>query len=323
MDYTTLFSDCQAEILNRFSPKKEDSLKLADQYQRIYCNKNISVFLREKIYNRWFRVSECASFLEFSLTSDSKRLSKANFCKDRLCPMCSWRRSLKVFGQVSQIVDSLSSSYEFVFLTLTVRNVKADRLSSEIDKLFFIWREIRKSSFYKSSYYGDVRVLEVTYNSERNDYHPHLHIILAVDFQYFRGKNYKKHSDWLSFWQDSYGDPNITQVNIQSFLNREKGVAETAKYTIKYKDFPDHVVAVLFDSLFKRRLLSFSGCFYKERQKLKFDDAIDGDLVNVDNISNPELATVVLRFKWGVGVGYYSVNSGELVDNGFINFRPM
>lgn len=327
MDYTSLFRSCQEEIQHKFSPKKEDSLSLSEQYRRISSKKDTPFYLAEKIYKRSLVVADCGSYLEFNIyhdeSSKSHKLAKANFCKDRLCPMCAWRRSLKVFGQLSQLVDSLSSDYEFVFLTLTVVNVKASELSVTIDKLYETWRNIRKSRFYKESYHGDVRVLEITHNKQRDDYHPHLHIILAVNPSYFSSKFYKSQKQWVRFWQEAYGDPTITQVFIQSFRRRKKGVAETAKYTVKCKNLTDSAVLTFFDVLCGRRLISFSGVFYKQRQLLKLEDPIDGDLVHVDDISNPAVAESIVRFKWGIGVGYYEIKTGELVDNYSSDFRSM
>lgn len=69
--------------------KKLENLELAASYKRIGSNK-------------YYRVLDCSTFLEWKyyFEINEKRLAKANFCKVRLCPMCSWRRSLKIFGQV-------------------------------------------------------------------------------------------------------------------------------------------------------------------------------------------------------------------------------
>ena len=52
----------------------------------------------------------------------TRRLVAAQFCRDRLCPMCAWRKSLVMFSQISQIMDWVAEREETVpiFLTLTV-----------------------------------------------------------------------------------------------------------------------------------------------------------------------------------------------------------
>lgn len=74
-----------------------------------------------------YRVLDCGSYLEFKrfLLSGEFKLNGANFCKVRLCPMCSWGRELKIFAQTSKVMDKALElrDYRFIFLTLTYRNV--------------------------------------------------------------------------------------------------------------------------------------------------------------------------------------------------------
>ena len=64
-----------------------------------------------------------------------KRLHGANFCRNRLCPMCNWRRSLKMYSQVSQITDKILTTRKsrFIFVTLTVKNPDAEHLTETLD----------------------------------------------------------------------------------------------------------------------------------------------------------------------------------------------
>src|SRR5699024_12465522 len=73
----------------------------------------------------------------------------------------------------------------FVFLTLTAPNVKADELDDEIKHYNKSFQRLMQRKEVKSAVKGYVRKLEVTYNKERDDYHPHLHVILAVNKSYF------------------------------------------------------------------------------------------------------------------------------------------
>ena len=104
--------------------KKLESLELASSYKRLGSNK-------------YYRVQDCSNFLEWKyyLETEEKRLARANFCKVRLCPMCSWRRSLKVFGQVSRVMDHVEEhyNYRYIFLTLTVRNCYGEDLKDTLD----------------------------------------------------------------------------------------------------------------------------------------------------------------------------------------------
>ena len=96
--------------------KKVNSLKLSESYERLGYSKKAK------------RVKFCGSSLTYKVdvANGSKKLFSADFCKVRLCTMCSWRRSLKVFGQVSKVMDVLckTKKYNFIFLTLTVKTAR-------------------------------------------------------------------------------------------------------------------------------------------------------------------------------------------------------
>ena len=67
-------------------------------------------------------LSQCADTVLFMQDAEGNRkLKSANFCRVRVCPMCNWRRSLKLFSQVSAITDAILAEKKarFIFLTLT------------------------------------------------------------------------------------------------------------------------------------------------------------------------------------------------------------
>ena len=84
------------------------------------------------------RLRTCATRLIYGIGEDGKRrLRAANFCRVRLCPICQWRRSLKLYSQMSQAMRYVSSqgAYAYAFLTLTVRNVTLDGLPGALDQI--------------------------------------------------------------------------------------------------------------------------------------------------------------------------------------------
>ena len=69
---------------------KINSLSLSDSYLRIAETRNTK-FYRDYFINKAIRVNECGTILTFKKFIDfSLKLHSANFCKVRLCPMCSW-----------------------------------------------------------------------------------------------------------------------------------------------------------------------------------------------------------------------------------------
>lgn len=297
----TVEQKIQSELNCKFVPKKLKGQYLADVYDAI----NMAA--------RSERVRSCGTFLEYHLQPDSAKLVKANFCKDRLCPMCNWRRSLKVFGQVSRIMDVLEQGcFRFLFLTLTVKNCSADSLSLVLDNMQSSFVRLMRLQRVDSVVSGAVRIIEITYNSITNEYHPHMHVIFAVKPDYFH-KYYISQSEWTSLWRSAARLDYRPIVHIQTIKESAKGVskavAEIAKYAVKDSDYltndlSDSIQRVLdlLGSISRRRLLSFTGVFKSAAAALRLDDAEDGNLVNVNNDSlRPDIEYIIVRYKWASG----------------------
>lgn len=314
-DYTE-----STEIEKKFTPKRQCSELLASSYERIGFEKNS------------IRVSDCGTFLEFAheissdfIIAEKGKLQNANFCKDRLCPLCSWRRSYKIFAQVSQIIEFIGSEYEFIFLTLTVPSVPSEMLSKTLDRMLKSWDLLCKRKVFKSSVNGFFRSLEITRNNDKHSksyglYHPHYHCVLAVSRSYFKEK-YISRDEWLSLWQSCYKDQSITQVDIRRVRDKfadeavnavnqlASAVAEIAKYAVKSSDYiftdnealTDNIVRTLAEALRGRRLTAYGGCFKEAFKQLKLDDAEDGDLVHINDKLNPSLAWLIVRYGWSAG----------------------
>lgn len=331
---TTSALDCQSlerELKQKWNVKKSAGEPL------------VLSFLRLGLDKRAERCADCGTLLEFTPVmaagGESPKglppagtqqrtkwhLYKANFCRDRLCPMCSWRRSYKIFGQVSQIMDLIGKNYDFLFLTLTVPNVTAPELSSKLDELQKGWYKLSNYKRVKSILKGFFKALEITYNKVSNTYHPHFHIVLAVPKHYFTTSYYIQRDDWLQLWQRAMKDETITQVDVRRAKGKIKGseisvegaaaskalasaIAEIAKYAVKSSDYifkddelTDSVVGCLADVLTNRRLCAFGGCFADAHKQLQLDDAEDGDLIHLDGELRADLATQIYRFEWSCG----------------------
>ena len=73
------------------------------------------------------RLRDCSTFLQFKVYSDgSKKLNSMNSCHVRLCPICSWRRSLKTYANIRKVTEYLheKEQRQFVFVTLTVESTE-------------------------------------------------------------------------------------------------------------------------------------------------------------------------------------------------------
>lgn len=89
------------------------------------------------------RLRECGSFLAYRVYDDgSKRLESMTSCRVRLCPICTWRRSLKVFAQTTEIVEFAAKELDlrYIMLTLTVKSCKGDTLDRTLDDMLCAWK---------------------------------------------------------------------------------------------------------------------------------------------------------------------------------------
>lgn len=296
-------------------------------------------FVRLGMLNRSERVFQCGSLLKFAHEvdvdtgeiSNKGKLHYANFCRDRLCPMCSWRRTLKIYSQASQIMERMPQNYDYLFLTLTVPNVDSYSLQATVDRLFKSWDRLNHHKRFKKSVKGFMRVLEITRNKKRGDFHPHFHVILVVDKEYFKKSDlYITHSDWLDMWRTAYDDDSITQVDIRRVRNKHKdtvtdeqisiasAVAETAKYAVKDSDYilgnkrrgeTDQLVELFGEVLHNRRLVQYGGIFKQIAKELKFkDDVNDEDLTHINEKINPNIAQMIVTYGWSSGA-YQIINT--------------
>lgn len=282
----------------------------------------------------WERLSErigsCADWLKF--VSDGKgnrRLIDARFCYARICPACQRRRSLKIFHQVKKICSVIQMDLptnRYFLLTLTVPNVKYDELKSKITHLNKSFDRLIKRVEVKNAIRGFFRSLEITYNSNRDDYHPHFHILIAVPSGYFK-KKYISRARWLELWREATRQPEITQVDVRCIRpnpNRPESddiasaAGEVAKYATKPSDYlsklpdgsydaNDKVVIELVKVLKSRRLVGFGGVFRDVQQRLMLED-VESDAVDLVNVGEgQELieAVMVEVFRWNIGLNQY------------------
>lgn len=176
-------------------------------------------------------LSGCGNILTFVQCpyghQEAQRLKQAYFCKQRLCPMCQWRRSLFTFHDfltVAHRAQENNPGIQFVLITLTARNVPTDRLQDEINHYMESYKRLIKYKRFSKAIIGTYRTFEITANEQRNDFHPHFHIIGAVNKSYFDSRDYIKHDELMKMWRKAFQidyDPN---VDIRKVKKRKKNV---------------------------------------------------------------------------------------------------
>lgn len=244
------------------------------------------------------RLRDCARVLQFRVYEDGhKRLQSMSSCRVRLCPICTWRRSLKVYHNTVRIVDFLNEKrgYNYIFLTLTVRNCSADELSSTIDKLMQAWTNLFKRAAVITAVKGWMRSMEITHNVDINSesyntYHPHFHALLAVNPSYFTSRDYISQAKWTDMWQQSLGVDYVPVLDVRKCYGTDsQAVSECAKYACKADevviaddwDLTMETVRTLDRALDNRRLVAYGGAMREAHKLLNLQSEEDGNLVNV------------------------------------------
>lgn len=326
--YCAPLSSSMARLSLEFGRLRDEGLsveEIGEQYQ-----------LLPSLGPRSQRVSDCASYLEFRKalgTEEGFKLHKANFCRDRMCPVCSHRRSLKTFSQMSSVLNNITvSDYCPLFLTLTVPNCEGYALKEVSERLLKAFTSLMRRKELKCCVEGYARAFEVTFNHNKMSksymtFHPHMHVILLVKRSYFK-KHYIPHDKWLQMWRECYGDGSIEILDIRRIkykgseledaaalmseeIKLNAAVREVSKYSVKSSDyiFPrnedmtDYAVRYISYALNGIRLFALGGVFADVSKKLNQEDVMSAgaDLIHLseDDKVNPELSYVVVRFGWG------------------------
>lgn len=303
---------------------------------------------------RGIRMQECATYVKIEVSRTKSKVIAANFCRDRVCPMCQWRRSLKTFAamsQISELVEQWHPYSPYVLLTLTVRNCEPNRLSDTITEMLQGWDRLTKRRTWKAMCLGYARSLEITYNSEENTFHPHIHALVHL-YQDYYVKSYLPTISFGEMWQESmglnylpicdiravglYGDKdgsNFTYEtgplhddtkSVEERIETLGGVlAEISKYMTKSENLmhmPDMSLHHYIAAIKGRRLFSLSGSLKEAARQLKIniDTVDDDDEIELSEVATEALGTICLT--WSYGQAAYKILESKVtnVDSGSI-----
>lgn len=288
--------------------------------------KKISVFVEymEDKNLKIERLKECGNFLSFVSNKDKTnfRLVSGNFCKNRFCPICSWLKARKNAFEILELLRSVEKkeNKKFIFVTLTIPNVQGEELSDSIEFLNKAFKRLTELEEVKKMNFGYIRKIEVTYQGDEfvtkenkhiykklsigtrlysyNTFHPHMHILFAVNKSYEKSKNYISEEKWLELWKQSTRDNTITEVKSQNVrMGSIKEVMEIATYSAKQSELylNKEVFDNFYNGLYRKKLITYNGLFKQYRQlqekgKLELDDE------EFENLK--EKASIELGYIW-------------------------
>lgn len=164
-------------------------------------------------------------------------------CGLRWCPLCA--RSKRTLVSVA-VKDWIESRGQVRFMTLTLRH-SYGLLSDQIDRLYRSFRNLRRWQRFKECVRGGIWFTQVTYNSEDNTWHPHLHIVYVG--------RYLPQDELSDMWLTITGDSYIVDVRaVKSASKMAEYVSRYVSEPAKMSDLDDDNLLQLALALHGRRI---------------------------------------------------------------------
>ena len=270
------------------------------------------------------RMSACAETLisDVCCICETRYIVQAYFCRDRICPVCSWRRSKKLAQKLKQIIalNEREKKSRYIFLTLTVENVPWSALADEIKTIMKSWDKFGKRIRRASIVTGWVRTFEVTRSVKFDNAHPHLHILMQVPPEYFDPDDpmwlaYKK-DDLIKQWQEclcaDYGPSIKVQAVRDNDYSMMRSILEVAKYIAKGDD-----ISGLSDGDFRHYVDAIHGVrVWSSGGRMKIKDSEieeflhDGEMTHEEGTcGNCGGQLIEMREVWSQKLGVYVVKT--------------
>lgn len=125
-------------------------------------------------------------------------IQKIFLCKNKFCQNCQKILQAQRLDKMFNVVRKTSQSHDLYHVVFTVPNVPDYKLKPTLTLMFNSFKRmvgyftghhnIKGLDFSLYGYSACFRSLEITYNNERKDYHPHFHCIFALK----KGLDFKK-----------------------------------------------------------------------------------------------------------------------------------
>lgn len=284
-----------SDTKNLYSFDEEKTLENLDYYKRLSYDTSVALLdCASDLYKPLsLRIMNCGS--ELGLNS-SGSVTSANFCRERLCPMCQRRKSLKTYSDFCRILDDLKD-FSFLHLVLTVPNCSSSDLRQTLKYMELCSARLFKVDKVQRAFQGVARCTEVSFNRKSNSYHPHFHCLVAVKKSYFTSRSYLKHDTlrnlWSCLWKHRHNNlrrlkDSELDFQMSNLLDTEKlqvhitkadsgALPEIAKYAVKPLELDldkrtrAKVLEELYEALKCKRMIQTFGVIRDSAKKCKVD----------------------------------------------------
>ncbi len=157
-----------------------------------------------------------------------------DYCKQRICTVCSSIRKAQIMNQYLPILREWDEPY---FVTLTVKAVPAKWLEGRVKDLLRAFKIIteryrKRHQRGKGKQLIGLKSLECNFNPQAKTYNPHLHLIVP------NGEIAETLvNEWCKLWTSKF--VSSAAQNSQPIRDREKCLMEVVKYGSKIFTEPD------------------------------------------------------------------------------------
>ena len=211
------------------------------------------------------RLMSCRKFAWFVQNSATKKLRvMSSRCKLRWCPICR-DVSRRI---VTRAVDEWLKVQDYPkMITLTLMH-SDDPLQLQIKRLYDSFRKLRRRAYFQRLVTGGVWFFQLKYNQKTEQWHPHIHCLVAGKFL--------PHARLKALWHEITGDSYV--IDVRPVRDLDNASTEVARYATSPADITGvdlHRALDIFYATKGRRICGSWGSAKKVTMKPTVQD--DGD----------------------------------------------
>ena len=219
-----------------------------------------------------------AFYCNHTLTQVGTKIT-GKYCNTRICNTCNRIRMANMINGYGPVLQELK---DLQFVTLTIPNIPGEELPGAITAMGKSFVKVMDRLRKRSISYGGIRKLEITYNTVRNDFHPHYHLIVS-------GAVVAKTivDEWLLLNPTAkiYGQ-NIRPVDANSLKELFKYTAKVVSVVNGKQIILVKVVDTIMRALYKRRIVQPFG--YIKKYIEEDIDELQSDTYDIPYYENME-----------------------------------
>lgn len=256
--------------------KKREQLKILDNFKGTLLDLD--------------KIKNCA--VDLTIPNNSKPI--IHYCKNRFCPVCSSIKAGRNANIIKEVLTKVRENKKtLLYGTFTIKNVKADNLTAEIEKINTAFtKTLTIPKKMKENIKGYVKKLEIKFNEARNDYNVHIHTVIAVSNYH---KNHISIDEYHEYFKRYTKDNDIIKPDIKVIGKTDKDITKVANYLAK-EDliqnlfFTDEVSDNIYNAVKNKRLLEF--CLSFRELKKEAENTLTINKVNTKKNKMPILTNL-------------------------------